>query len=176
MLRTVLLTAAFADRTFLGQPLFVSLAVGLHPRLGLSSSLVQLRGVGPAVVAEFLVEGILVRRLVADAPPVDLLLRLTLAHLTFEPRLLLLQFGQRLQVDVHPLLVGAGPDDDLRRHEDNHQHQIGYQRDAQPDTMVVSPRSGILPAVVERESDSGPAGGLGFAVARILGHCCGSEF
>ena len=176
MLRTVLPAAALTDGALLGQPLLVSLTVGLHPRLGLGRRLVQRRGVGSAVVPELFVEGVLVRRLVADAPPVDLLLSPALAHLAFETRLLLLQLGERLQIDVHSLLVGAGPDDDLRRHEDDHQRQIGYQRHAQPDTMVVSPRSGIFPAVVERKPEPGPAGSLGFAVTRIFGHCCRSEF
>ena len=88
----------------------------------------------------------------------------------------LLQLGERLQIDVHSLLVGAGPDDDLRRHEDDHQRQIGDQRDAQADTMVVGPRPHILPAVVEGQFDTRPAGGFRFVVTGCFSHCGVSEF
>ena len=159
-----------------GQSLLVGLAVGAHPRLGLGRRLVQRRSVGPAVVAELLVQGVFVRRLVADAPPVDLLLPLALAHLALQAVALLLHFGQRLKVDIHALLVRAPAHDDLRRDEDDHQRQIGDQRDAQADTMVVGPRPHILPAVVEGQFDTRPAGGFRFVVTGCFSHCGVSEF
>ena len=150
--------AALTDRPLLGQALFVGFAVGAHARLGLGGGIVQRRGVRAAVVPEFLVQRILVRHLVADTPPVDLLaLLLPAAHLLREAVALLLQFGERLQVDEHALLVGPAPHHDLRRDEGDHQHQIGDQRDAQPDTVVVRPLPGILPAVVERQAEACPA-------------------
>ena len=141
--------AAFADGPLLGKPLLVGLAVGPHPLLGRGSCIVQRRGIGAAVVLELLVEFVFIRDRIADAPPVKLLGGLPLAPLLLEPGPLGLEFGQRLQFDIHALLVGTLPDDDLRRDEDDHQHQIGDQRDAQPDPVVVGPRSGIFAPVVE---------------------------
>ena len=66
--------------------------------------------------------------------------------------------------------------DDLRRDEDDHQRQIGDQRDAQADTMVVGPRPHILPAVVEGQFDTRPAGGFRFVVTGCFSHCGVSEF
>ena len=169
--------AALTDRPLLGQALFVGFAVGAHARLGLGGGIVQRRGVRAAVVPEFLVQRILVRHLVADPPPVDLLaLLLPAAHLLREAVALLLHFGQRLKVDIHALLVRAPAHDDLRRDEDDHQRQIGDQRDAQADTMVVGPRPHILPAVVEGQFDTRPAGGFRFVVTGCFSHCGVSEF
>ena len=64
-------TAALADGALLGEPLFVSLAVGAHALLGRSCGIVERRGIGTAVVPELFVQRVFVRDLILDAPPVD---------------------------------------------------------------------------------------------------------
>ena len=77
---------------------------------------------------------------------------------------------------IHALLMRAPAHDDLRRNEADHQHQVGDQRDAQADTVVVGPRPHILPAVVEGQFDTRPAGGFRFVVTGCFSHCGVSEF
>ena len=161
---------ALADGPLFGQPLLVGFAVGLHAPLGFGRGVVQRRGVGAAVIAEFLVQGVFVGDLILNAFPVYRVLLLPLADLLFEPVALLLQFGQRLQVDKHSLRVGPAADDDLRRNEGDHQHKIGYNGHAQADAVVVGPHAGILFAVVERQFETRTAHRLGFIVGYILCH------
>lgn len=77
------------------------------------------------------------------------------ARQPFQPVALLFQLGQRLQVDIHPLGMGLAADDDLRRNEGDHQHQVGDERHAQPDAVVVRPRTGILLPFLERQAAAG---------------------
>jgi hypothetical protein len=51
--------------------------------------------------------------------------------------------------------MGLAADDDLRRNEGDHQHQVGDERHAQPDAVVVRPRTGILLPFLERQAQAG---------------------
>ena len=158
--------AARADGPLLGEPLLVGLAVGTHAPLGLGRRVVDRRGIGAPVVLQLLVEHVFVRSLIAHAPPVDgILLLLPLPHLLLEPVALAFEFGERLHVDEHALHVGTAPHGDLRADENDHQHEVGDQRDAETDAMVVGPCSDILPTVVERKSSD--------AAAVRAAVCCG---
>ncbi len=109
----------------------------------------------PRSSLSFFVQRVFVRDLILDAPPVDRILLLPFARQPFQPVALLFQLGQRLQVDIHPLGMGLAADDDLRRNEGDHQHQVGDERHAQPDAVVVRPRTGILLPFLERQAQAG---------------------
>jgi hypothetical protein len=99
-----------------------------------------------------------------------------LPHLLLEPVALAFEFGERLHVDEHALHVGTAPHGDLRADEDDHQHEVGDQRDAETDAMVVGPCSDILPTVVERKVQTRPPCGPRFVAGGSFSHGNASEF